>query len=138
MTGKFSADTVDGTPTLFDDGKDTGALRTIGEVASALRVKTHVLRYWEKHFPMLRPMQRSGGRRYYRPQDVALLVRIDNLVNQQGYTIKGARLAIGTGTTSVAPPPKATPDGSSTKIEAAVVPRLKAIRARLASALETA
>ena len=47
----------------FADGKDAGALRTIGEVAKALDIAPHVLRYWEQQFPMLKPVQRSGGRR---------------------------------------------------------------------------
>ena len=50
----------------FDDGKEAGALRTIGEVSDALDIKPHVLRYWEQQFPMLSPLKRSGGRRYYR------------------------------------------------------------------------
>jgi DNA-binding transcriptional MerR regulator len=50
-----------------------------------------VLRYWEDQFPMLRPVKRSGGRRYYRPEDVALLVDINRLVHAQGYTLRGAR-----------------------------------------------
>jgi len=55
----------------FDDGKEASALRTIGEVARALNLRQHVLRYWEQQFPMLQPLKRSGGRRYYRPEDVA-------------------------------------------------------------------
>lgn len=78
----------------FDDGKDDEALRTIGEVALALGIKPHVLRYWEQQFPSLRPLKRSGGRRYYRPADVALVERIDRLVNEDGYTLKGARKVI--------------------------------------------
>ena len=76
---------------LFNDGKDDGALRTIGEVAQALGLRQHVLRYWEEHFPMLRPLTRAGGRRYYRPADIALLVEIDRLLHREGYTIRGAR-----------------------------------------------
>ncbi|WP_120715863.1 MerR family transcriptional regulator [Tsuneonella amylolytica] len=78
----------------FDDGKDDGALRTIGEVGEALGLKAHVLRYWEGQFPQLQPMKRSGGRRYYRPEDVALLREIDRLVNAEGYTLKGAKAAL--------------------------------------------
>ncbi|PKP89333.1 MAG: MerR family transcriptional regulator, partial [Alphaproteobacteria bacterium HGW-Alphaproteobacteria-14] len=55
--------------TGFDDGKDDGALRTIGEVSDALGIKPHVLRYWEAQFPLLKPLKRSGGRRYYRTAD---------------------------------------------------------------------
>lgn len=78
----------------FDDGKEAGALRTIGEVAKATGIKAHVLRYWEQQFPMLKPLTRSGGRRYYRPEDVELVERIDRLVNQEGYTLKGAKAAL--------------------------------------------
>ena len=62
----------------FDDGKESGALRTIGEVGQALGIKPHVLRYWEQQFPMLEPLKRSGGRRYYRAEDVALVERTQN------------------------------------------------------------
>lgn len=78
----------------FDDGKDDGALRTIGEVSEALDIKPHVLRYWEQQFSLLKPLKRSGGRRYYRPADVALVERIDQLVNHEGYTLKGAEAVL--------------------------------------------
>ncbi|MCW1381454.1 MerR family transcriptional regulator [Novosphingobium sp. KCTC 2891] len=78
----------------FQDGKDPEALRTIGEVAKALDLKQHVLRYWEEQFPMLRPLTRAGGRRYYRPEDVALVAQINRLLHQEGYTIRGARQAL--------------------------------------------
>lgn len=91
---------------LFEDGKDPQAFRTIGEVSAALDIKPHVLRYWEEQFPMLRPVKRSGGRRYYRPADVALLQTIDRLLNHDGYTIRGAVKAIedGAGRAPVSPP----------------------------------
>ena len=76
------------------DGKDAAAFRTIGEVANALGIRQHVLRYWEEHFPTLRPLTRAGGRRYYRPEDVALVMEIDRLLNREGYTIKGAKQAL--------------------------------------------
>lgn len=83
---------MDGQPVIeFQDGKDPGAFRTIGEVAKALGVRQHVLRYWEEQFPMLRPLTRAGGRRYYRPEDVALVAEIDRLVHREGYTLRGAR-----------------------------------------------
>lgn len=82
------------TTATFDDGKDDGALRTIGEVGKALGIKPHVLRYWEQQFPMLQPLKRSGGRRYYRPEDVELVETINDLVNEQGYTLKGAMKTI--------------------------------------------
>jgi DNA-binding transcriptional MerR regulator len=123
----------------FDDGKDAQALRTIGEVAAALGVKQHVLRYWEQQFPMLKPLKRSGGRRYYRAEDVALVRTIDRLVNAEGYTLKGARLAIeaggeqgGGGAAADAAKPSATPTSSD------VLPQLRAIRDRLARAIEAA
>lgn len=78
----------------FDDGKEQGALRTIGELESALGIKAHVLRYWEGQFPQLEPLKRSGGRRYYRPGDVALVQEIDRLVNREGYTLRGAKAAL--------------------------------------------
>lgn len=78
----------------MQDRKEPGALRTIGELSAMLGVKQHVLRYWEQHFPVLQPLKRSGGRRYYRSDDVALVMRIDALVNRAGYTLKGARAAI--------------------------------------------
>lgn len=80
--------------TGFDDGKDEGALRTIGEVSEALGIKPHVLRYWEQQFPPLKPLKRSGGRRYYRPADVAMVETIDRLVNREGYTLKGAEAVL--------------------------------------------
>ena len=114
----------------YADHKDPGALRTIGEISAALAIKPHVLRYWEEQFPQLRPMKRAGGRRLYRPEDVALIERIDRLVNRQGYTLKGARAALEgrQGPVGSAPP---APDATS----AALLPRLKAIRAELAAAL---
>jgi DNA-binding transcriptional MerR regulator len=115
----------------FDDGKEAEALRTIGEVAKALGIRQHVLRYWEQQFPMLQPLKRSGGRRYYRPDDVALVRTIDRLVNREGYTLKGARQAIAGGGVQSAPEAPA--------IEVAdILPHLRAIRARLARALEAA
>ncbi len=55
----------------------------------------HVLRFWETKFRTLRPLKRSGGRRYYRPDDVALLVRIRDLLYKEGFTIKGAQKHLG-------------------------------------------
>jgi DNA-binding transcriptional MerR regulator len=92
--GAAGADQIPAADDLFHDGKEPGALRTIGEVATALGLRQHVLRYWEDQFPMLRPLTRAGGRRYYRPEDIALLIQIDRLLHREGYTIKGARLAL--------------------------------------------
>lgn len=71
--------------------KTADAFRTIGEMAEALGVRTHILRYWEEQFPMLKPLTRAGGRRLYRPEDVALLHTIHRLLYSEGYTVKGAR-----------------------------------------------
>ncbi|WP_435417149.1 MerR family transcriptional regulator [Parerythrobacter aurantius] len=134
--------------TAFDDGKEDGALRTIGELGQALGLKAHVLRYWEDQFPMLQPLKRSGGRRYYRPEDVALVETIDRLVNREGYTLKGARQAIAEGKTASgatvqpAPAPSATapetgPVGTAPAASAApeIITELNDIRARLAAAV---
>jgi DNA-binding transcriptional MerR regulator len=67
------------------------AFRTISEVASELDVPKHVLRFWEARFPQIRPMKRGGGRRYYRPEDLALLRGICHLLHAEGYTIKGVQ-----------------------------------------------
>lgn len=72
-------------------GKSEGAFRTIGEVADELGVPQHVLRYWETKFPLLRPLQRAGNRRYYRPADVALARQIQRLLGEEGYTMRGAQ-----------------------------------------------
>lgn len=74
--------------------KNDDALLTIGELAEALGRPTHILRYWETRFPSLRPLQRAGGRRYYRPADVALARRIDRLLTSDGYTLDGAARAL--------------------------------------------
>jgi DNA-binding transcriptional MerR regulator len=71
--------------------KGEGAFRTIRELSDELDVPQHVLRYWEQRFPQLRPLQRAGNRRYYRPDDVALARRIRNLLNEEGYTVKGVQ-----------------------------------------------
>jgi len=71
--------------------KSSEAFRNIGEVAAELDVKKHVLRFWEAKFPQLKPMKRGGGRRLYRPSDVALLRGIRDLLQEAGYTIKGVQ-----------------------------------------------
>jgi DNA-binding transcriptional MerR regulator len=71
--------------------KTAGAFRTIGELSAELGVPQHILRYWETRFPQLRPLTRAGNRRYYRPDDVALVRRIDHALNRDGYTIKGVQ-----------------------------------------------
>lgn len=128
----------------FNDGKDDGALRTIGEVSSALGIKTHVLRYWEQQFPALQPLKRSG-RRYYRSEDIGLLEIIDQLVNRDGYTLKGAQQALKDGKTVAAPAASSgmAPESMAAKLTTGtlgevptdVIAQLKAIRAQLAAAL---
>ena len=71
--------------------KAPDAFRTISEVASDLDIPQHVLRFWETRFPQIKPMKRSGGRRYYRPGDVLLLRGIRRLLYGEGYTIKGVQ-----------------------------------------------
>ena len=118
----------------FDDGKEAGALRTIGELGEALGVKAHVLRYWEDQFPTLQPLKRSGGWRYYRPEDVALVREIDRLVNREGYTLKGARQAIeGGGAGAAIGHAVAQPAAG---VQPGLIAHLRAIRQNLAAALE--
>ncbi|MCT2558330.1 MerR family transcriptional regulator [Tsuneonella sp. YG55] len=136
--------------TSFDDGKDERALRTIGEVGEALGIKAHVLRYWEGQFPQLQPMKRSGGRRYYRPEDIALVEEIDRLVNREGYTLRGAKAALAAADKPAAeavdaPGAKPAPDRSqsaprmdadSQRGRPEAIARLRRIRATLVDALD--
>ncbi len=71
------------------DTKSADAFRTISEVAEDLDIPQHVLRFWETRFAQIKPLKRGGGRRYYRPDDVALLKGIRRLLYGEGYTIKG-------------------------------------------------
>src|SRR3989337_1632920 len=87
-------------------GKSEQAFRTISELAGELGVPQHILRYWETRFPQLRPLQRAGNRRYYRPDDVQLARRINRLLNQEGYTVRGVQklLREGSGGESIETP----------------------------------
>ena len=76
---------------LRSGGKSANAFRTISEVSEELHVPQHVLRFWESKFTQLKPLKRGGGRRYYRPEDISLLKRIQNLLYDEGYTIKGVQ-----------------------------------------------
>ena len=71
--------------------KSPDAFRTISEVAEALDTPAHVLRFWETRFPQIRPVKRAGGRRYYRPSDLALLAGIKRLLHDEGMTIRGVQ-----------------------------------------------
>ena len=77
--------------------KAPDAFRNISEVATLLNVPAHVLRFWETRFSQIKPVKRSGGRRYYRPDDIQLLTRIRDLLYNEGYTIKGAQQVLKTG-----------------------------------------
>jgi DNA-binding transcriptional MerR regulator len=71
--------------------KSPDAFRTISEVAEHLDTPAHVLRFWESRFPQIRPVKRAGGRRYYRPSDIALLTGIKRLLHDEGMTIRGVQ-----------------------------------------------
>lgn len=121
--------------------KSADAFRNIGEMAEALGVRTHILRYWEEQFPMLKPLTRAGGRRLYRPEDVALLHNIHRLLYQEGYTVKGARRfltesgAKDAQPTAPAPAPAPAPIAPTNAFDFRA---LQAVRDRLASALAAA
>lgn len=89
--------------------KAPNAFRTISEVADDLHIPQHVLRFWETKFPQVKPLKRGGGRRYYRPDDIALLRRISDLLYIQGYTIKGVQRLLREGggklSDDIPPPP---------------------------------
>lgn len=72
-------------------GKSDDAFRTIGEVSDWLETPAHVLRFWESKFTQINPVKRAGGRRYYRPEDIALLGGIKFLLHEEGMTIKGVQ-----------------------------------------------
>ncbi len=114
--------------------KAEGAFLTIGELAQELGVPQHILRYWETRFPQLRPLQRAGNRRYYRPEDVLVARRIHRLLNVEGFTMKGAAKALAGA--SVEPERRhrdaATPDAPAAPT---LLDRLMTIRQELAEAL---
>jgi DNA-binding transcriptional MerR regulator len=134
-------------------GKSAAAFRTISEVATVLEVPQHVLRFWETRFPQVKPLKRGGGRRYYRPEDVALLQDIRRLLYSEGYTIKGVQRLLRDGALKAgrsgtsdpplpppqvvsvspplpAPPTSALPDSARSAIRAAIA-ELEDIRATL-------
>ena len=120
--------------------KSDQAFRTIGELAGDLGVPQHILRYWETRFPQLRPLQRAGNRRYYRPADVALAHRIHKLLNQDGYTIRGVQQLLASGGSGerqdegekAVAATGATPANQHSAVD---FERLRAIRRTLADAL---
>jgi DNA-binding transcriptional MerR regulator len=123
--------------------KAPGAFKTIGELSAELGVAQHILRYWETKFPQLRPLQRAGNRRYYRPADVELARRINRLLNQEGYTVRGVQKLLRQGghaeEQTHANLSKQHPLGRAEPYEGASVDldRLRHIRDRLAGALES-
>ena len=120
-------------------GKSEQAFRTIGELASELDVPQHILRYWESRFPQLKPLQRAGNRRYYRPADVALARRIHRLLNHDGYTIRGVQQLLAGGAAEEgerAQPSAQAPAAPAPAQPAFPLDQLKAIRRTLAEALE--
>lgn len=131
--------------------KDRGAFRTIGELSKELKIKPHILRYWEEQFAMLQPLKRAGARRHYRPEDVEMVNTINRLLNEEGYTIKGARKYLtsrknkpATAQTVDAPAESiaaqtALPLGQSqVEDKSLIVEELKSIRNRLSRALSEA
>ena len=111
------------------------AYRTISEVSEQLDVPTHVLRFWETKFTQLKPMKRSGGRRYYKASDLELLERIRDLLYRDGFTIKGAQKALRE--KKIAPPKpmqeisSASSGASDHDIIAEVLAKLERLDARL-------
>jgi DNA-binding transcriptional MerR regulator len=123
--------------------KDPGALLTIGELSQELGVAQHILRYWETRFPQLKPMQRAGNRRYYRPADVELVRKINRLLNQEGYTVRGVQKLLRDRSDgevlqeTAVPVAVHDPEPNDAQAQSGVdVFRLIALRNRLADALE--
>lgn len=129
--------------------KAPGAFKTIGELSLELGVAQHILRYWETRFTQLRPMQRAGNRRYYRPADVELARRINRLLNHEGYTVRGVQKLLRDKSsgerleTSPETPAESYESVAQGQTSASMprpgidVFRLKALRNRLAQALES-
>jgi DNA-binding transcriptional MerR regulator len=121
--------------------KAPGAFKTIGELSQELGVAQHILRYWETKFPQLKPLQRAGNRRYYRPADVDLARKIHRLLSQDGYTVRGVQKLLRdkeTAGSTEAPAPAPPPSPRESRAPAGIdVFRLVALRNRLASALDS-
>jgi DNA-binding transcriptional MerR regulator len=128
----------------FSDGKSADAFRTIREVSERIGVPQHILRFWETRFPQLKPLQRGGNRRYYRPADVALAEALHRLLHKDGYTVKGVQklmaehgaaglvaMAGGAAAAATAAPPAA----NDVPPAADIYSELQRLRDRLASAL---
>jgi DNA-binding transcriptional MerR regulator len=117
--------------------KADDALKTIGEVTAETGIAAHILRYWERNVAALKPLRRAGGRRYYRPADIAMVRQLHRLVTEQGYTLEGAARAVSTGGSaqqlSIAAPAAPAPDDRGGGISLA---RLTLLRNRLQAALD--
>ena len=115
----------------------SGPFRTIGDVSAELGLPTHILRYWETRFTQLRPLTRAGNRRYYRPEDVDLVRQINQLLNVEGYTIKGAQKTLFDGGVNVGDisPTQTDLDAKPLLTAADQIEQLKRIRDRLQAAL---
>ena len=139
--------------------KGPEAFRSISEAADELGVPQHVLRFWETKFSFIRPMKRAGGRRFYRPTDIAVLAEVRRLLHEEGYTIKGVQklhrelggkrfldgdteapasadaLAVAAAEPPPAPPANLTADAQERLT--AVLDQLEAAKARLDALLES-
>ena len=120
--------------------KADGALLSIGEVTRRTGVAPHILRYWERHVPALRPLRRAGARRYYRPEDVALIERLQRLVREERYTLDGAARAVGSRTAGRDEPTPPTADmvAATTETDETSLPIDRAAIARLRDRLAAA
>ncbi len=119
--------------------KSDGAFRTISEVADQLDVPQHVLRFWETKFTQVRPLKRAGGRRYYRPENVVLLKRIQTLLYSDGLTIKGVqKLLRETGVKAVTAGKSAAASGLAREDTVKLLAELTALRDDLRDAAQSA
>ncbi|MFM2100655.1 MAG: hypothetical protein RLZZ366_2194 [Pseudomonadota bacterium] len=114
--------------------KSASAFRTISELSEEIGLPQHILRYWETRFPQLRPLQRAGKRRYYRPEDVATVRKINRLLNEEGYTVKAAQKLL-SGKSDTPPPVSAVPSAPKSSTGSSLLPALIRIRDQLARAL---
>lgn len=119
----------------MDPAKAAGAFLSISEVTAATGVPAHVLRYWEGRLPQLSPLKRAGGRRFYRPEDVALVREVQRLLDREGFTLDGAAKALRRGSSASAIAAPRAHAASVATAPAGLVPQLRTLRDRLARAL---